>query len=697
MQAMRRPASLVPSLPGLFLAERDRWPLWLPVLIGIGIAVYFSLWVEPPLWLGVVGLAATSALWLVWRGRPVLSVALIVAAMVWLGFTAAQWRTAAVSAPVLAERLGPVSVSGRVVAVEARPTGRRLTFASPRIDRLSPEETPLRVRLVVRSAGGEAVSAGDWLALRAVLLPPPGPAAPGAFDFARRAWFQQLGAVGFAVSTPRIVAPPSTAPPMGWGGRVAGLRQAIADRVRAAVPGASGAVAAALMTGDRGAIPEAALDAMRDSGLAHLLAISGLHIGMVAGIVFFACRGLLALIEPLALRQPIKKWAAVAALLAAAGYLLLSGATVPTQRAFLMTALVLLAVMLDRSALSMRLVAWAAGLILLLTPESLLSVSFQMSFAAVVALIAGYEALRGRFTVWRSNAGLRRRVLLYLVGISLTTVIASLATTPFALYHFNRVVHYALAANLVAVPLMGFWIMPWAVLAFVLLPFGLEALALGPMGWGIDLVIAAAETVAAWPGAVHLLPSAPPVALGAVVLGGLWLCIWRRGWRWWGLPTAIIGLLLFISDRPPDILIDAEGKLAAVRDGAGDLHLSRRRSDGFTAETWLRRAGVAAASDGAFQCDSLGCVAVIDDIVVAYVRNPRAVADDCRRAAIVVAAVPVRGACPSAQLVVDRFDLWRRGAHAVWLENGVPRVLSVAEARGIRPWSDPAGRRGSRN
>ncbi len=687
-----RPGRAIRTLLSLFLSERERWPLWLPVLIGIGIAVYFSLATEPPTWLGIVGMAITAGVWLICRSRPSLSLILIAGAMIWLGFSAAQWRTETVAAPVQSKRLGPVAVSGRVVAVEARPTGRRLTLEDLGIDRLATEKTPHRVRVVVRSAAGDVVVAGDWLTLRAVLLPPPGPAAPGAFDFARRAWFQRLGAVGYAVSAPRILAPPSDAASVSWSARVAGLRQAIADRVRTALPGSSGAVAAALMTGDRGAIPEHVLDAMRDSGLAHLLAISGLHIGMVAGIVFFACRGMLAMIEPVALRYPIKKWAAVAALFAAAGYLLLSGATVPTQRAFLMTALVLLAVMLDRSALSMRLVAWAAGLILLLTPESLLSVSFQMSFAAVVALIAGYEALRGRFTAWRSNAGLHRRVMLYVGGVSLTTVIASLATTPFALYHFNRVVHYALAANLVAVPLMGFWIMPWAVLAFVLLPFGLEGLALGAMGWGIDLVIAAAETVAAWPGAVHLLPSAPPPALAVVALGGLWLCLWRRGWRWLGLPVALIGPLLAILARPPDILIDAEGKLAAVKDGTGELHLTRKRSDGFTPETWLRRAGVSATANGKFQCDLVGCIAAIDGATIAYVKDPRAIAEDCRRADIVVAAVPVRGTCPSAQLVIDRFDLWRRGAHAIWLDNGAPRSLSVAEVRGDRPWSIFASR-----
>jgi competence protein ComEC len=204
------------------------------------------------------------------------------------------------------------------------------------------------------------------------------------------------------------------------------------------------------------------------------------------------------------LRYPAKKWAALAALAGAFFYLLLSGATVPTQRAFLMLAAVLAAVVLDRTAISMRLVAWAAVLVLLVAPESLLSASFQMSFAAVTALVAVYEALSGRSSAWRSGAGRVRKLGLYVSGVLLTTVVAGLATAPFALYNFNRFALYGVAANMIAVLLTGLWVMPWAICALVLMPFGLEAVALAPMGWGIDAVVSVAETVAAWPGAVAL-------------------------------------------------------------------------------------------------------------------------------------------------------------------------------------------------
>jgi competence protein ComEC len=296
------------------------------------------------------------------------------------------------------------------------------------------------VRVTLRAAS-EALPVGSWVRLPAVLNPPPAPAMPGAFDFARQAWFDRLGGVGYAVGRPEAIAAPVGEDGAGWRLRVEGLRQRLNERIQAALPGPAGAVAAALMTGDRGAIPEELVEAMRDSGLAHLLSISGLHIGLVWTLLFFAVRAGLALAEPVALRWPVKKWAAAAALAGAFAYLLISGAEVPTQRAFLMTALVTLAILCDRSALSMRLVAWAAGAILLLTPEALLSASFQLSFAAVVALVAAYEVLAPRLARLRADSGTARRIGLYLAGVCLTTFVAGLATAPFGLFHFTRLVN----------------------------------------------------------------------------------------------------------------------------------------------------------------------------------------------------------------------------------------------------------------
>jgi competence protein ComEC len=480
----------------------------------------------------------------------------------------------------------------------------------------------------------------------------------------------------------------------------------ISERILAALPGESGAIAAALMTGARGAIPEATLTAMRDSGLAHLLAISGLHVGLVAGLLFFGIRASLALVPALALRYPIKKWAAASAALGAFAYLALTGASVPTQRAFLMVGLVLLGILLDRSALSFRLIAWAAVVVLAVAPESLLSPSFQMSFAAVAALIAAYEVLRDR---WRRLFGGRGAIggpLSWagrqVSGAALSSIIAGLATAPFAVYHFNRIAWYGLAANVVAVPLTALWIMPWALVAFALMPFGAEGLALAPMGWGIEVVLAVARQVAAWPGAVSLVAVMPIGALVSIALGGLWLCLWRRPWRLLGVLPIAAGALATSLAVPPDVLVSGDAKLMAVRDGAGGLYLSSAKLRRFDAGIWRRRLGLedsepwprlGQAAEGRLSCDPLGCIYRVRGQVVALSGDGRALADDCAVASVVISREPVRGRCQGPGLVIDRFDLWRQGGHAIWLGDKEIRVETVRDRRGARPWVRQRGGR----
>ena len=710
-------------LADLLIAERDRWVLWFPVGIGVGIAVYFALRFEPPFWVGPAGLAvagviailgsAQAATWLpatwpmgswrveAWRmAGNLLALGLATSAA---GFTAAQLRTASVAAPVLAAPL-TATVVGRIVAVEPRVNGDRLLLDTAVVSGLDRAATPARLRLSTRNSAGasDRIRPGDWVRLRATLLPPPGPAAPGAYDFQRRAWFQRLGAVGFARGQPAIVAAPVTAAPPRFvtaTQALAEIRQRIFFRVTARLAGATGAVAAALMMGERGAIPADVLAAMRDSGLAHLLAISGLHVGLVAGFLFFCVRGGLALVPAVALRYPIKKWAAVIALLGAFGYLLLAGAPVPTQRAFVMIGLVLTAILLDRRGISMRLVAWAAIAILLVRPESLLGASFQLSFAAVLALVAGYEAIGPGLRRWYGDAGLIRHAVLYGLGVALTTVIASTATAPFAVFHFDRLVAYGLVANLLAVPITALWVMPWAVAALLLMPFGLEWLALVPMGWGVAAVIAIARTIASWPGAVLPVPAMPTVGIAVVALGGLWLCLWRRGWRIIGLVGIVGGLVTLATVRAPDVLIAGDARLIGLRAADGTMLISHTRRAAFTRDVWLRGAGTsawssfaAATAAGRLGCDPLGCIHRLQGQIISIVEDERALAEDCRLADILVSTVPVRGPCPRPQMVIDRFDLHRDGSHAVWLGTGDgARVAAANPSRGARPWVPRSG------
>ena len=693
---LSRAAGFRVYLDALWAAERQRLFLWVPVLFGAGCGLYLTLPVEPVGWVAPAAAGLFAAFALLLRRHVAPALALAALALFAAGVAAADWRTERVRAPVLAEPIGPTDVSGRVVWVGAGEGPQRYLLDRVRIEGLAPEETPVRVRFSARSAGtGGVAPPGSWLAARASLRPPPAPAEPGAWDFARQAWFQRIGAVGFTYGAPEPIAAPE-GEGGGWLPLLSTIRHWVSARILAHASPSAGPFAAALLTGDRSAIEQSTLQAMRDSGLAHLLAISGLHVGLVAGFIFFVVRGLLALLEPVALRMPIKKWAAAAALLSAAAYLLLSGMSVPTQRAFVMVGVVLLAIMLDRASLSMRLIAWAALLVLAVAPESMLGPSFQMSFAAATALIATYEAARGPFARLAARGGLAVRPVVYGAGVALTSLVAGSATGPFAVYHFNRFADYGLLANLGAVPITGFWIMPWGLVALVLMPFGLEGLALAPMGWGIDAVVWIAREVAAQPGAVTLVPAMPAAALIAIAVGGLWLCLWRSRWRFLGVAVIAGGLLLAGLERRPDILVDGEARVMAVRGEDGQLWLSTRRRGRFVTDMWLRRDGQAETPtwppSGAdvpvagLRCDALGCIQRLNGKTIAFVRDPRALEEDCARADIVVSAVPAWNLCPGPGIVVDRFDLWRGGGHAIWLEPEGARIETVAGARGARPW-----------
>jgi competence protein ComEC len=320
-----------------------------------------------------------------------------------------------------------------------------------------------------------------------------------------------------------------------------------------------------------------------------------------------------------------------------------------------------------------------------------------MSFAAVVALIAGWEVMSARRRFDEAPTFWRRGLFRYLGGVALTTLIAGTATAPFALYHFNRYALYGLVANMIAVPATALWIMPWAVVAFLLMPFGLEGLALAPMGWGVDLVNAVAREVAAWPGAVALLPAMPTWGLALVAIGGLWLCLWRRRWRLIGLGAVAAGMLSIALVRPPDILVDAGG-LIAVRGGDSTLAVSSLRAGRFTREVWLRQAGLEAdaleawpasgrSADGRLACDGLGCIVRAHGQTVSLVRDRAALIEDCWRATVVVGTIAFgRDPCRGRAKVIDGSDFRQGGAHALWLDADGVRIESVNDRRGRRPW-----------
>jgi competence protein ComEC len=676
-----------------YAADNDRLFLWIPVFMGAGIAFYFGLDFEPSLWVAI--LPPPFAAVLAWRTRhrPLSGPVSMALLCVSIGLVAAVLRFHSVAAPVLEQPMSGEFV-GLVLSAERTETGALSAVLAPvSFAGLPPERLPAKVRLNVRLRDA-ALRPGAEVRLRARLMPPPEPVLPNGFDFARQAWFSSIGAVGFAYTAPEEIAPPS-----GAGELLTVLRMKIGERMRTRIGGTSGAVAAALVAGERASIPDEVSADLRAAGIYHVLSISGLHMVLFAGSLFWVARTFLVLLPGLALRYPVKKWAAAVAILGATFYLLISGGAVATQRAWIMICLMFLAVLLDRPALSMRNVMLAATAILVWRPESLIGASFQMSFAAVIALIAFYESEPVRR--WSSRpraAGLEAaasRGIAYILGIASTSIVAGAATGVIAAFHFNRIAIYGLAGNMAAMPLVGIVVMPMALLALLLMPFGLDGPALWLMGKGVDGMLTVAHEVAGWQGADRLVPAAPLSALVIAVFGALWLTLWRARWRYAGLVPIAVGLGLWGSATQPDILIDRDAALFAVRTTDGKLALTAPRPS-YTAEQWLRYEGDTrtvreAARSEFIGCDGGGCVYREEGRpVVAFPSSLAAVVEDCEKADIVAAAVPVprriRNEC-SARLLLDYFFFWRNGATTITLApGGTFRVRTARELRGERPW-----------
>jgi competence protein ComEC len=478
---------------------------------------------------------------------------------------------------------------------------------------------------------------------------------------------------------------------------IARVRQAIGRRVVEALPGQTGAIANALITGERGAIAEETNQAFRASGLFHILSISGLHMVIMAGAVFVSIWLLLAAIPAIALRYSVKKWAAAAAMIGALAYLMISGSSSATVRSYIMISIMFLAVLLDRPAIELRNVALAALLILVLWPENLLDPGFQMSFAAVVGLVSVYEWLRKRRDA--GGDGTRRGMVgmaaLFLGGIVTSTLVASLAVAPFGVYHFQNTQQFAILANLLAIPICNFIVMPAALGALVAMPLGLESIPLLVMGWGIAAMVWCAETVAALPGAVGRVPSMPTLAFALMVCGGLWWALWSARWRVLGVVGIVAGLMLAPASQRPDVLVGCSGDLVAVRGEDGMLSATGNRKTRYELTRWLeadadaRDAGEVARAQS-FRCDAGTCVAKVKGIQLTVAKSVQEGGACAQPGILVLTGKKPEGCAPPGGVAIDAQDLTRFGAHALTIENGQVRRETVADARGARPWSNRA-------
>ena len=694
----RSPQLRLHAAAGLLERERERFFLWSPVCLGLGIAGYFAMPVEPQLGMAFVPLVLALILRAVTSSGTISCVGLMALILAGLGFADAKLRVEAVRGPVLAKSLHNAEVTGVVALVESKfPKGQRLTIASPQISGLAADKTPafVRVRTMAQSSAAEP---GDRVRIKATLSPPARPALPGGFDYARTAWFDQVGAVGYAFAAPVMEgrADGGTLSQLYRRG-IENVRQAIAVRVRAALPGETGEIALALITGERGGISAATNNAFKNSGLFHILSISGLHMVIMAGSVFYSVRLLLAAIPLFALTLPIKKMAAAAGILSALGYLAISGGAFATVRSALMIVIIFGAVLIDRPALALRNVALAAFLILAVYPESLLDAGFQMSFAAVTALITSHEFV-SRLLARGSRPHPALRVIRFFGEIVASTLIASVAVAPFAAYNFHQSQQYAVLANMIAIPICNIIVMPAALAAFILMPFGLEILGLKPMGWGIEGMTWCANAVGSLPGAVGHIREIPTIAFALMLTGGVWLALWQTRLRLLGVAVVLVGVIMAPWMPRPDILVGQKGALVAVREASGKLPALPAKGSKYDLDRWLEydgddRSASEAQHSAAFSCDAVGCIAQVKGAVIAIARHPAAITDDCGNADVLVLDMPKPADCAVPVTVIDVFDRWRNGAYALYLDQNElspqphVRVETVAAHRGDRPWS----------
>jgi len=678
-----------PSLSRWAVAERGRFAPWLAVAMAAGVVWFFGLSFEPAAWIGFAALAGTAAVArLAWHHALARAVVAMAAAVA-LGFASAQFATWHAFPPA-AVPSGAGFVTGVVRSVERLPEGRRVTLAEPRLGADSPAlDRSIRIRL--RDTDAVAIAAGDTLRVRALLRPPPPPAYPGGWDLQRDAFFAGSAGSGFAIGAAERVA---QATPSGLARSVQALRDMISKRIMTALPGADGAIAATLLTGTGAAIPPADRTAFRDSGLAHLLAVAGLHIGIVMGLAMGTTRFGLALSERASLHWPCKQLAATAALAAGAGYLVLTGMHVPILRSFAMAALVTLGIILGRRALSLRGLALAAVGLMLATPWEVVSVSFQMSFSAVLALIAGYEVMQPLLARLHGAGGALRGSAHHVVALALTSLLAGTASAPFAAYHFGHFQLYFILANLIAVPLTAMWVMPAGLAALGLMPFGLERVALTPMGWGIDVILWIVRHVAALPAAAIGVPHFPAWGLACTALGIAWLELWRTPVRLAGLAPIVAGLMAGLISHPADLLVSPDARLIALRGPDGVLMQTRPGLSPFSRDAELQYWGVAVSAPfpesgmpGLARCNLDGCVLQGKAAAISLARSGKKA--DCTGISLVVSAEPVHGVCPPGTSVIDRFTVWRDGAQAVWFTQDGLTILSDRTARGDRLWVPP--------
>ncbi len=560
-----------------FSIEFENYFAWIPVFLSFGILIYFAVPNDPPLYLSAALNLILLSLVLISSKKFNVFKTLLFLFCISLGFSLVDLRTAYVRTETLSNETAKLWIKGRVSQIQHMQTGKRIMLEDLKIYDRNIKKLN-KVRINVRS-NIENLDIGDIIKVQAVLLPPPKPITPHGYDFARYAYFKQLSAIGYATNRIRVVKKSEDSLISFF----ANLRNKVVERVKANLDEPIAGVANGVLIGDSSSISKDDYEIVRVSGIAHLLAISGMHMVVVVAIIFISVRFLLVRWEYLALRVDAKKVAAVTALLGSTLYLLLTLGPVSAQRAYIMSSIILFAIILDHNSSAIRAVAIAAIIILIITPEEVLSPSLQMSFIASLALISSFNFF-SKFLL-KNKSGISIAILNYFISIIFSTLIAGLATAPFIIYHFNQFSSYSVLTNLIAIPINDFWVMPFGLLALLLMPLGLEQIPITLMGFGIRLIFEVAKLISNLPNASFNVVSFSDIGMFLIYFGSIGLFISVTPLRVLFIIPVLIGLFSKNPDLNPDILVESTGKLFAVRMGE-ELIFSSKRGAKFTREAW---------------------------------------------------------------------------------------------------------------
>lgn len=583
------------ELKKLLEQERERLFLWVPVVFALGIAVFFALSFEPSIWLSLVVIETMIVLAYFWRYNMNKLWVLGWLAIFVLGFVNIQVRAYHLNKIPLLQTDETLYLKGYVDKTGYNYKGKQYIILDD-MKNFDDEKivgkykiTPLYMK--------QRIDVGECVEMVANMRPLMMPNMVGTYQFNRKQFFEGIKATGYTdVSINKIDCSSIGVSPSFWLPKIDKIRAKIVNRIYKVLPASTAGIATAVIAGEQGKIEKLQTQRYRDSGLAHFLSISGLHMGMIAGFMFLIVRWSLACIPTIALKYDTKKIAAVLAIIMSFIYLIISGWQIATQRAFIMTALVLVGVLVGRKAISMRMIAWAALIILILEPYVLISAGFQMSFAAVIMLVAFYEKYALKMQTWwqvtRYDSKLwrgLRLIIVYLVGVVVADFVASMATLPFAIYHFNRISIYTSIANLLAGPIIALWIMPGVLLTLLLMPLGLEKYVLYFTGEGISVVNHITTWVSGLNNASYQVLSMPSWGMVLIVVGGLWLALWNTKWRHFGWVLIVAGYVSIMTVQKPDVLIDNKAKTFAVKANDGQMIILPNRGNYFTKQMWLEK------------------------------------------------------------------------------------------------------------